>query len=325
MSTSLRFSSLVFVLASMSVARTAEINPADDFKYGSDETRLLITIRMDQLRGSAVFKRFEKAHPALGLEFRGSYGVEMANVRLLVLAETLSPADGSTSVVHLKEPATGEAVAAARSKRAARFSNEVAPRYVKEEFKGFTIFVPKPDYHDAFCLVDGLTIVSAAPEQLKKVLPLKVSPKHAELLRKEWRTADPAAAITIFAGYGAVIGGCKAPLIRSEVQKLTGVDLYVLVQQGPGVMLAAKFGPQVSLRATVGCRDEKGAKVVKEQYERLRVFAAERVKATALPKEVIEAPGKVQITVKAKIVEASLAISAEAASALLDTWLPASK
>jgi hypothetical protein len=331
MSILVRFTSIVLVLASINAACPAELNPTDDFKYVSDETKLLIAIRMPQLLNSSVFKQFHKAHPALSLEFRGEYGVEMSNVRLLVMAETLSSVMGSMSIVHLKKPVTGEAVAAVRSKGDPRFSNDMALRYVKEEFRGFTIHVPKPDDRVAFCLVDGLTIVNArvavgsAVEQLKRVLPLKSPPKHADLLRKEWRAADPAATVTVFVGYGAIVGGCKAPLIRAEIQKHTGVDLYELLHQGPGVLLTVKFGPQVSLRATIGCRDDNGTKVVKEQCETFRAFGVKKLKGMPLPAEVIAAPEKVQITVKGKVVAASLTVSDKSVIALLNTWFPAKK
>lgn len=321
----LRFAAIVCVLASVRAARSAEPDPTDDFKYASDETRVLIVVQMERLRASSFFNRFEKAHLSLAADFRGCYGVELANVSLLVQADTLTRATGSAAIVHLKSPTTGEAVAAVRSKRASRFSTEEPPKFVKVEFNGFTIFVPKTEAADAFCLVDGRTVVSAPLEHLKKVLPLKVPPKHAQLLRKEWTETDPKAAVTLFVSYHAVIGGCKAPLIRAEVQQLTDVDLYELMKHSSGVVLSATFGRQLSLRATVVCRDEKGTEVVKEQYERLCRFAVRRVQGMALSKEIIEALGKVRLSAKGKVVEASLAVSVDAANTLLDTLLPASK
>jgi hypothetical protein len=298
---------LALALAPPALA-TDEPDSADDFKYLPADTDLLIMIRMDQLNAGDTFKKLCKEFPTMEQGIRKEFGLEFANVQRIV-------GNDKVLVIYLKNGITPETIAKAMGEP--RFPKDKATTFKKETVNSLTVYVPETGDREAFCLVNDKTLVMSDTKLLKDVLARDKAPGLAPGLRAALKESDSTATVTIAMGSTGLRVGCKGPLIRQEIMTRTGVDIYELKTPILGVFLTAKVDRDVSLRGVVVCEKGQSAEEYKKFAAAIRAYGSKRMKELSLPKNLIEAMDKIQLSAKDNLAVATLTVTDDVAIAFI--------
>jgi hypothetical protein len=291
------------------------VKGGDDFKYLPADTNLLFVVNMDQLVASDAFKKLRKEIPMFekeaGKGFRGEFGFDMSNVDRMTMGGNVK-SEGPVAFVRLKKPVTAEAIVKARSEP--RFEGDKGTTFKEEKVGSFTVFVPDKEYRDAFCLVTADNLVHGRAKQLKAVLEANPKPALPSAgMQAALKEAETGATVTLVMD-GKVLTAEKPPPIP-------GVDFTKLADGVSGMSLTVKLGGgNVALRGVGVCKDEKAAEEGKKQTEAILKFLGEQMKnlpPNAVPKDLLDLPGKVKITTKGNLGEATVTVKDEAVIAFL--------
>jgi hypothetical protein len=305
-------------LAAVVCSRAPAADPVkggDDFKYLPADTNLLFVVKMDQIVASDAFKKLRKEIPMFDKEaekgFRSEFGFDISNVDRITMGGNVK-SEGPVGFIRLKKPVTAEAIVKARSEP--RFQGDKGTTFKDEKVGSFTVFVPDKEYRDAFCLVTADNLVHGRVKQLEAVLEANPKPPLASAgMQAALKEAESGATVTLVMD-GKVLTAEKPPPIP-------GVDFAKLADGVSGMSLTVKLGGgNVALRGVGVCKDEKTAEDVKKQAEAILKFLGEQMKnlpPNAVPKDLLDLPGKVKIRTKGNLGEATLTVKDEAAIAFL--------
>jgi hypothetical protein len=295
---------------------------ADDFKYLPSDTNELVIIRMDQLNTGEALKKLCKEFPMLEKDFRQEYGVELSKVQRIVEGSSSLWTNGSVvRVIYLNNSIAPESIA--KAKREPRFPGDKATTYKKEKINTLTVYVPETGEGEAFCFVNGKTLVMSETKVLKDVLARDKTRGLPRGLRAALKVSDPSATVTIAIGFIGFTGGCKWPLIRHEILTRTGFDIYQIKAKMLSVAVTAKVGREVSLRGIVVCEKGQSADAYRKFGEAIQAYIGKEMKKASLSKQLIAAADKVRFSANENVAEATLSVKDEVAiAAIKAVFLP---
>ena len=107
------------------------------------------------------------------------------------------------------------------------------------------------------------------------------------------------------------------------IPPLPGVDFAKIRDGVSGAGLSIKVGSDIAFRGFAVCKDAKSAEEVKAQAEALRSFLMEQMKkapTTAVPKEILDLPGKVKFATKGNLAEATLTVKEDVVITIVKLW-----
>jgi hypothetical protein len=275
---------------------------ANDFKYLSSGTELLIILRMDQLSTGDALNKLCKAFPTLEKGFRRDYGLGSDGIKCIVEGSGLWTTAPTVRVIHLNKAVAPELIAKAKDE---------PTTYKKEKLNTLTVYVPETGDGEGFCFVNDKTLVVSEPKVLKVVLARDKAPTLPPGLQAALKASEPTSTLTVAIDFAGFTGGCKFPLIRHEILKRTGFDVYQIKARLVGASVTAKAGREVSLRALVVCEQGKPADDYQRFGEAIRAYASKEMKKASQPKDLLEAVNRIQFSTKGSLTEARVTVKDE--------------
>jgi hypothetical protein len=301
---------LALALAAPAAAEAPKGGP--DLRYAPDNANVLMVLRMDQLIASDGFKKLRKEIPELDKEFdsgfRKEFGFDTTNVEQMMRAAAVKN-DPPLGAFHLKKGVDVKDVLKARE--------GLRGKHKEEKVGAVTLYVPERDADDAFCLPNDRTLLFGPAKTLKAVLERNKKAAVSDAVTAALKEADPAATLTVVMDVKAVFESDPPP-------EIPGVDFDKIKAGATGAALTVKVGTDVALRAAAVCKDAKAAEEVKTQAEALQKAGMEMMKKAppgAVPKDVLELPGKIKFATKGNLAEATLTVPADTAIAFLKAML----
>lgn len=169
----------------------------DDAKYFPSTTSLIVSVRVDKIRGSKLYKDIGTDVGAIAMgEYEGEVekrtGIAPANIERVTLAG-VSDLEEGVIVVRTKQPIHANEIISAVKKQTAN------ARFAESNFAGKTIHESASPGHLSFCGTDSKVVVFAKAALLKTVLERGKAPEFSERLKQARQAVDFDKPIT-FAG-----------------------------------------------------------------------------------------------------------------------------
>lgn len=222
-----------------------------DTKFFPANTEIVLSVRVDEIMSSEVFKQIKQEFPDLEkmLESDGlgeEMGLSLEDVSHVVVAANVTAGNPEgVGIVKLKKPTTAESLLAKLKQ----------PSKPQQSSVGRHTMYGRRD--TGFCLVDGDTLLVGPDKFVREILQHDKTPELSEVMKALLKQVDFSKTVAA----GVTLKGVS-PQIAGAMGKNAGIDPNMIEQfrkSIDGLVLQVGLAADVEMSATVICPDAKQA------------------------------------------------------------------